>query len=55
MNVVRNYLRAWLGINATDMKLHDTRVILFGVQDMVEDKDVRSLRARAKITIKDKK
>lgn len=53
-NVLRNILRNWLGINKIAMQLHDTRQLLFGIQDTVDEKGSR-LRDKVRITIKDEK
>jgi hypothetical protein len=55
LKLLREIIRKWLGINAYEVKLHDTRVILFGLQKQIENKDIRTIRARARFNIKDQK
>lgn len=47
---VRQFLRGWLGINGMDIRLHNTRKILFDLQRTVEDRDIRTLRSRVRIS-----
>lgn len=50
LNSLRDRIRTWLGINKISMQLHDTRQILFSLQDTVDGKGAR-LRDRVRITL----